>query len=154
MIFKLECKNRKLYRIHSRNLCFGVYREETGGFIGLREKFGSVYLFEEYHYDNGPPFGTVKPEEELPEELPQRIVAEVSLGSECQRCGKSCKYEIFPDKKSREKKLKYGGTILVPGEWKHLEDTGCVEVFPMERGNPRLYEWLYAMEKKYKDKVK
>lgn len=58
---KDKCKDRKLYRINSRNLTLGVYRSETGGFIGLRTKFDCVYTFEEYHWDNGPPYGTVKP---------------------------------------------------------------------------------------------
>jgi hypothetical protein len=60
-----DCKDGGLYRIWSRNLRFGVYRKETRGFVGIREKFGHLYLFEEYHWDNGPPFGTVKPREFL-----------------------------------------------------------------------------------------
>jgi hypothetical protein len=65
MIPVAECKNGGLYKINSRNLAFGVYREESKGFVGIREKFGNVYLFEEYHWDTGAPFGTVKPQEFL-----------------------------------------------------------------------------------------
>ena len=64
MIPRAECKDRFLYRIHSRNLVFGVFRAATGGFIGLRTKFGSVYAFEEYHWENES-FATVRPEELL-----------------------------------------------------------------------------------------
>lgn len=68
---KEECKLGFVYRICSRNLAYGVYTgHEKGGFVGVREKFDSLFLFEEYHWDNGPPFGTVKPIEEVCE-LPE-----------------------------------------------------------------------------------
>lgn len=56
-----NCCNRFVYRIHSRNLAVGVYSVERRGFIGIREKFDWRYLFTEYHWDTGPPFGTVRP---------------------------------------------------------------------------------------------
>jgi len=42
-------QDRRIYRIRSRNLVVGAWRAETQGFIGIREKFGDLYLFEEYH---------------------------------------------------------------------------------------------------------
>lgn len=66
-----ECVKRGVYRINSRNLTVGVYDGDEG-FIGIREKFGSKFLFTEYHWDQGPPFGTVRPQElvhSLPREL-------------------------------------------------------------------------------------
>ena len=54
-----RCVKGGIYRIHSRNLRFGVY-DGNGGFIGVREKFGSRYLFTEYHYDHDQ-HGTVTP---------------------------------------------------------------------------------------------
>lgn len=53
-----------LYKIRSRNLSSGVY-DGKGGFTGIRQKFGSRYLFTEYDWDNGPPFGTVVVKEDL-----------------------------------------------------------------------------------------
>lgn len=53
-----------LYRIRSRNLSYGVY-DGNGGFIGIREKFGALYLFTEYDYDQGAPYGTVRVVEDL-----------------------------------------------------------------------------------------
>ncbi len=44
-----ECKHGWLYRVHSRNLNLGVYRTDDKGFIGIRHKFGSRFLFTEYH---------------------------------------------------------------------------------------------------------
>lgn len=58
------CREGFVYRIHSRNLKLGVFHSK-GAFLGIREKFGSRYLFDEYHWDQGPPFGTVKPLQEL-----------------------------------------------------------------------------------------
>lgn len=69
---KLEdCKERFLYKIFSRNLSYGVY-DGNSGFIGIRNKFGMDYLFTEYHWDTGPPFGTVHPKEEICE-VPKNI---------------------------------------------------------------------------------
>lgn len=67
-----KCNHRWLFRIHSRNLGFGVFDRMTYGFTGIREKFGHEYLFEEYHYDTGAPHGTVNPIEPL-EPLPESI---------------------------------------------------------------------------------
>ena len=60
-----ECEHGYVYRIAARNFRFGVYRATDKSFIGLREKFFDQYLFAEYHWDTGAPFGTVKPLEKL-----------------------------------------------------------------------------------------
>lgn len=54
------CVTRGIYRLLSRNLAVGVY-DGDGGFIGIRTKFGERYLFTEHHWDQGAPFGTVRP---------------------------------------------------------------------------------------------
>lgn len=59
-----DCKKGYLYKIDCRNLELGVFNGETG-FIGIRTKFGNRYLFTEYHWDQGAPFGTVNPMEEI-----------------------------------------------------------------------------------------
>ena len=74
-----RCKKGFLYRIRSRNLAIGVFNGETG-FIGLRTKFGCRYIFTEYHWDTGHPYGTVCPTEEL-RELPSHIEPIEVLGS-------------------------------------------------------------------------
>ena len=77
-----ECKHGGLYKISSRNLALGVYNEPSKGFIGIREKFGDEFLFTEYHWDTGEPFGTVQPREFLemypgdPEESVERPATE------------------------------------------------------------------------------
>lgn len=62
-----ECKDGFLYRIKARNAGFGIYSEEEKGFIISRIKFTSNFLFTEYHWDTGAPYGTVKPLEDMGE---------------------------------------------------------------------------------------
>ncbi len=43
----------------------GIYRSDDYGFVGIRHKMGHRYLFTEYHWDIGPPFGTANPLEAI-----------------------------------------------------------------------------------------
>ncbi|AEJ94913.1 hypothetical protein SEA_TYKE_54 [Mycobacterium phage Tyke] len=75
-----------VYELRSRNLVAGVW---TGrGFIGIREKFGEEYLFTEYHYDDGPLFGTVRPVADLNVSLDGLSLTEY-WGLKCFHCGKA-----------------------------------------------------------------
>lgn len=56
-----DCIDGNIYVLKSRNLTSGIFIKEENGFIGIREKFGHLYLATEYHYDTGAPFGTAKP---------------------------------------------------------------------------------------------
>jgi len=78
-----ECRDRQLYYIRSRNLSFGVFVKEQKGFVGIRTKFGHRYLFTEYHWDTGAPFGTVHPKQLL-EECPIEDLAEGHVEGEDQ----------------------------------------------------------------------
>lgn len=81
-MIKLEdCKHGYTYRISSRNLIYGVFNKPVNGFVGIREKFTREYLFTEFHWDTGAPFGTVNPLEEL-EECPVRDLREQFLLSD------------------------------------------------------------------------
>ena len=74
-----ECKHRGIYKLSSRNLSLGVFNKFSNGFIGIREKLGDLYLFTEYHWDNGPPFGTASPYEfvgTLPDDIEVRETVE------------------------------------------------------------------------------
>lgn len=50
-----------LYRIDARNSEYGIWLYNQLGFIIRRQKFTNIFLFVEYHYDTGFPFGTVYP---------------------------------------------------------------------------------------------
>lgn len=60
-----KCKEGHLYRIEARNGRFGVFRKEESAFTIARKKFNDIFLFDEYHWDTGEPFGTVKPKRDL-----------------------------------------------------------------------------------------
>lgn len=63
---KLEdCKDGYLYRISARNGRYGIFVKELASFTLSRVKWGDNYLFDEYHYDTGAPFGTVLPLKEI-----------------------------------------------------------------------------------------
>lgn len=95
------CEKRAVYRILSRNLWIGVY-DGKEGFVGIREKFGSKYLFTEYHRDQGAPFGTVTPIEKIGV-LPDNVVdvldmvevvkRECSCAHPSQKHDRRCKHE-------------------------------------------------------------
>lgn len=61
MIPVQECIDRGTYIIKGRNIVVGVFLRERNAFIGIRRKWGNVFLDEEFHYDNGLPYGTVEP---------------------------------------------------------------------------------------------
>lgn len=63
-----------IYKIRARNFSLGVF--DGDGFIGLRQKFDAVFLFKEFAWEQGPPFGTV-PEE--PRELVGQVLPGVPL---------------------------------------------------------------------------
>ena len=56
-----QCEHGWLYHIRARNFRLGIYNKAEREFVGIRTKFGNRYLFGEYHWDTGPPLGTVKP---------------------------------------------------------------------------------------------
>ena len=60
-----DLEHGRIYRLKSRNLTVGIWDENSKGFIGIREKFGSRYLFTEYHRDHDPYVGTAAPVEDL-----------------------------------------------------------------------------------------
>lgn len=62
-----DLKPNFVYEIAARNACVGVWLPAANGFLIAREKWGERYAFVEYHWDQGPPFGTVKPWREIGE---------------------------------------------------------------------------------------
>tara|TARA_Y100000310_G_scaffold277910_1_gene296020 strand:- start:394 stop:1110 length:717 start_codon:yes stop_codon:yes gene_type:complete len=74
-----DCIHGHVYRLHSRNLIVGAWHEGERGFSGIREKFGSRYIFMEYHWDHTH-FPTARPLEDL-RPLPEGILPDDYLGS-------------------------------------------------------------------------
>ena len=135
MIAMVDCQDRRLYRLRSRNLRFGVYREISGGFLGLRSKFERMFLDEENHYE-APHYATAQPIEAL-EMLPADIENDVCLGpkqglASCVTCGA----------------IVYFAPIR--NAWQHHRTpTLCRNPTPPVTRNKPLHEWLLQMEAKY-----
>ena len=129
-----DCKDRFLYQINSRNLSYGVYNEETKGFVGIRNKFGNNYLFTEYHYDTGSPFGTVFPKKELIK-IPDDLSTCTNLG-------------VIDDKSKRS--IKFDKPIFEGGKGWFYQDTGESDknISPISIDNDKLFEFLKGMENK------
>jgi hypothetical protein len=133
-----ECKHGVVYRIYSRNLTHGVFHNVTQGFIGIREKMGDVFLFSEYHWDTGPPFGTARPLEELGP-LPEGIAVAERLGSSwCSACERDIRLDEGADPE------------IVRYRRRHIEDESplCDGATPYApRENKALFDYLDALEK-------
>lgn len=56
-----ECQQGGLYYLRANNLSFGIYIAEIEGFVGIRRKLGTAYLFVEYHFDYSSVIGTAQP---------------------------------------------------------------------------------------------
>jgi DNA-directed RNA polymerase subunit RPC12/RpoP len=63
-------KDKWLYKIVARNAGVGIWEAKRKAFVISRYKFKDNFLFEEFHYAKGPPFGTAfeisGPIEEVP----------------------------------------------------------------------------------------
>lgn len=137
-----ELENGHVYEIRSRNLTQGVWVAEQHGFIGIRRKFDSRYLFMEYHHDHDPHVGTVQPVRPLgvvvPEEIPLR---ERTPGRWCGIC--DAEAEFVPDHPDRP----------VPGRNKHVDRTLDRDHDPhmhvYGKGNPELFDFLDALLIRY-----
>jgi hypothetical protein len=130
-----ECKHGFTYHIHSRNLGIGVFNQETSGFVGIRRKFDDEFLFQEFHWDIGPPFGTVYPKEEI-EKCPVEDLREYT-GSVCGICGK----EI-----SRREGVDHSRPMPVEKRWRHKEPTDCENTTPCAKINKALFDYLKKLE--------
>jgi hypothetical protein len=126
-----ECQHRAVYILHSRNLKFGVYNKHTNGFIGIRTKFGSRFLFTEYHWDNES-FATAKPIEIICE-VPETIEIIEELGTECFKCKTKVEFVRDPS---------LDGSVIYTGKWKHLGAVNCDSVDPISIHNDELFELL------------
>jgi hypothetical protein len=60
-----DCKDGYLYLISARNSHIGIFNKDKNSFTISRVKFSNNYLFDEFHWDTGEPYGTVKPIREI-----------------------------------------------------------------------------------------
>lgn len=133
-----ECVDRGVYEIRSRNLAVGVFRKATGGFIGIREKFGSRYLFEEYHWES-PAFATVRPVR-LIEMLPDGIEVREYEEDPDKLCGEGRATYWKPDDPSKGR---------TPGKRYHVDDDSRLEYadYPNAHLYRPLFDYLEPIDK-------
>ena len=109
-----ELVDRRVYRIRSRNLVVGAWDAGSQGFIGIREKFRDLYLFEEYHYEQGAPYGTAHAIADLGLDVPPEVSMSENLHSRCKQHDRLTGW--IPDEAEGRK-----------GKWYHLDDGSLVD---------------------------
>lgn len=91
---KIEnCEDRRLYELRSRNLACGVYSSASRCFLGIRSKFGREYVTSEYHWDDGPPYGTARPMTDTGIDLPADIELRAVLGTVDEATGRHIEFD-------------------------------------------------------------
>lgn len=123
-----ECVPRRLYKLRSRNLSFGVF-DGKDGFIGIRQKFNSKFLFTEYHWEQGHPHGTVFGVVDLGVDLPDDVELCESPGTVDQETGRWVQFD----------RPKVDG-----GRGWYFSDTGEAsdDIRPVGKSNEALFDWL------------
>jgi len=130
------CIEGRIYKLASRNLEYGVFDGQTG-FIGIRSKFGSRFLFTEFHWDQGPPHGTVFGVEDTGVNVPNAMVLATSLGTEDEKTGRLIRFD---------KPVADGGR-----GWVYLDtDQRAVDTLPVSMRNKELFDFLDDFEKRNK----
>jgi hypothetical protein len=144
-------KDRGVYRVVCRNFGLGVYNAKTHEFLGVRKKFGSRFVFGEYHWDTGMDgtgaYGTALPVRLLDVELPAGIPAvEMLEGSVERTSGRACWFDETPDEKGeylKDHKAVTGWRFTDTNEkFDFDKHVACY------RPNDELLAWLEALEKK------
>lgn len=134
--FKIPHLERgRVYKFQARNFSYGVW-DGVHGFIGIREKFYSVYLFTEYHWDAG---GTVTPLEATEHLLPDGIDP-VEMWHLCKVCDKPVTWVRNEDRIEKSDPQ---------GWYVHADRADLDEDHKADRyikANPELFEFLRLLE--------
>jgi hypothetical protein len=129
MIPLTDCIKGHIYKLDSRNLAVGIFDGETG-FIGIRYKFGDSFLFTEYHWDTGPPYGTAKPREDICV-LPEKIKPVETLCTYCDICKREVTY------------IREGLKWVYKDTGEEMEEKGI----PRSNSNKDLFNFLFPINK-------
>lgn len=121
-----ECVPRRLYSIRARSLGPKAIYLGHGEFIGLQLNFGTVCLFTEYHWDTGPPYGTVFEAIDTGIDLPDEIPLSSSPGTIDEHTER---YVAF----NADKRCWY---FVDSGEFSK-------EIKPVGKRNDALFDWLW-----------
>jgi len=135
MINLSECKKRRVYKLISRNILFGVFDGKTR-FIGIRTKFGRRFLDTEDHWDTDPPFGTARPENDTSIIVPDEISLCV------------CENDSIPIDKITGRNVSFDRPISNGGKGWFFMDTqeSNINISPILFENRKLFEYLEKIE--------
>ena len=126
-----ELEVGRVYKVQARNLDVAVYVGD-GIFRGIREKFRSQFLDDEYHWDISKHCGTVSAMESLDIILSSEVGMFSGFPTECKKCGKLVEWTGPP----------------APADWKHSDNSSADHpVWPVSRQNKALFEFLDNLEK-------
>lgn len=140
----LELENRCVYKIRSRNLIIGVWCSGARGFIGIREKFGSKFLFTEYHSETGAPCGTAWQVGRIGL-IPKNIPIVQSLGTIDEATGRAVMFDRAPSAEGNGLAFKDSKTINVVG-WRFSDSEKPARVRPVSVPNSALFDHLTSLE--------
>lgn len=130
LVDRLALVRGDVYRLRSRNLAYGVY-DGTGGFIGIREKFGLRYLDREY-------LGRTAVATERVGKIEEPIELVETLGSVCTGCGEGMDYRAW-------EAGEVGNGYL--GRWVYIDEgEGCGELNAIAVANEALFHALEVFE--------
>ncbi len=128
----VDCKKGRLYRVRARNFNVAVFNG-TSGFIGIQYEWGYKTLFTEYHWDKGPPHGTVRAVEDTGVDCPSGIQLVERLGVVDRKTGRPVKFDT---------------PVANGGKGWYFEDTGesSQEIQAVGVPNNALLTWLEQHE--------
>jgi hypothetical protein len=133
---RAEMVDRWVYEIRARNLLVGVWNAQASGFIGIREKLGSLFLFTEYWSDPDSPVSTARAVELLGQ-VPEGVQLREYLPSTCIDCGKAVEHVEYPRGKPRGDQKGFQHTDGTP-----MEDTRQGSYGVKMHANPALFDVL------------
>lgn len=146
-----ELVNGGIYRIRSRNLILGAYRAEARGYIGIRCKFGDRYLFEEYDWDTGSPYGTATPLALLGM-VPDEVELREYTDPYCSECGRATVFLPDDPEKGRTPGWNYHADDLTPMDGRDLRAEGWSVKDPWHTSVVSTYKPLFDLLEEYQEK--
>lgn len=124
-----DLKDRRLYRLQSRNLAAGVYGAAEQAFIGLRHKFG--WRLDAEHLRGTGAFGTALPVEDTGIDLPPEVELRQTIDTIDEATGRPVDFNVA---------LAHTGW-----GWHFVGETEPDRsIKPVTRQNRALFEWLEA----------
>ena len=120
-----ELKPRHIYTLQARNLRLGVWTGEINGWVGIREKFGDLFL-DTCEVPERTAYAKVKIGE-----LPEEISTQPYLATICDECKNTVDFESARDER-----------------WQHInKDLNTHKVQPISLNNLKLFEYLQNIER-------